>query len=112
MCFNNRIYRTAFFAESAKNAFSQIDVVAGSPATAVIANFRLNRDGQCWANGLAQFAGNAALFTIFLAAQRMQAAKTRALRRFLFRKLNCDLSLEHVLASQSHAFEQFSKHEA
>src|SRR6266480_2573599 len=45
----------------------------------------------------------AALLAVRIAAQRVQAAKTRALRRLLFRELHRDLAREHVPARKHEA---------
>ena len=85
MCFYNRIDRTTFFAKAAKYAFGQINVVALSAATAVFANVGFNGDGHCGANSLAELAGDAALFPVFIPAQSMQAPKTWACARSICR---------------------------
>src|SRR5438034_1827119 len=98
MGLDNRVDRAGFLTEAAKNAFGQVDVIARGAAAAVVPYVRFNRDRQCRANRLAEFAGNAALFAVFIAAQRVQAPEARAKRGFFFGKLDGDLAAEHVLA--------------
>ena len=69
-------------------------------------------DGHGRAYGLAQLAGDAALFAIVVAAQRMQAAKARRQRGFFLGVLDGDLAPEGVAPGQGHALEQFHEHEA
>ena len=69
-------------------------------------------DGHGWADRFTELAGNATLFTVVITTQRMQAPKTRTLRRFFFREQNRDLALKHVLARQGHALQQLDEHEA
>ena len=55
-----------------------VDVVTRGAPTAVIAHLARDGDGHCRADRLAQLAGDAALFAVLVATQRMQAAETRA----------------------------------
>jgi hypothetical protein len=66
--FNDGVHRAAFFAEAAEDAFGQINIVAGGAAAAVRAYFALNSNRHRGTHGLAQFAGDAALFAVFIAA--------------------------------------------
>src|SRR6185369_4096623 len=70
---DDRIHRAAFLAETAEDAFRQVDVVAGGAARAVGALVRFDRDRHCRAHGFAQLAGDAALLAVLVAAQRVQA---------------------------------------
>src|SRR5882757_1925885 len=87
---DDRIDRAALFAETAKDALGQVDVVARRAARAVVAHLALDRDRQRRAHGLAELAGDAALFAVFIAAQRVQAAEARRQRRLLFGELHRD----------------------
>jgi hypothetical protein len=58
------------------------------------AGFDGDRHGR--AHRFAQLAGDAALFAVLVAAQRVQAAEARAQRRLLFRELHGDLALEEM----------------
>jgi hypothetical protein len=109
---HDRIDRAAFFAEAAEDALGQVDVVARGAACAVGTLVRLDRDRQRRAHGLAQLAGDATLFAVVIAAQRMQAPEARRQRRLLFRELNGDLAGEHVLPGDRHALEKLQQREA
>ena len=56
------------------------------------ADVRLDGDGQRRAHRLAQLAGDAALLAVRIAAQRMQAAEARRLRRLLLGIVDGDLA--------------------
>ena len=96
------------FTEAAENAFGQVDFITRSAAGAIVALFRLNGDRHGRADRLAQFAGDAALFPVGIAALRMQTAKTRALRRFL-PKLHSDLALEEMTTGQRQALDELDE---
>ena len=81
--FDDGVDRAGFFAEAAEDALGQIDVVARGAAGAVGALFRFDGDGECRADGFAQFAGDAALFAVGVAAQCMKATEAPTLRSFL-----------------------------
>src|SRR3954452_18369303 len=70
---DDRVDRAALFAEAAEDALGQVDVVARGAAGAVGALVGFDGDGQRRAHGFAQLAGDAALFAVLVAAQRMQA---------------------------------------
>src|SRR3546814_1946416 len=74
------LFRSGFLAEAAVDAFGHVDVVARGTARAVIARFGLDGDRLRRADCLAQLAGDAALFAVGVAAQRMLAAEARAER--------------------------------
>ena len=75
--FDNGIGWAAFLAETAEDAFGQINVIARGAARAIFPPGGLDSDGHRRTDSLAQFAGNAAFLAIFVTAQGMQAAKTR-----------------------------------
>src|SRR3954451_23370115 len=56
--------RAALFAEAAEDALGQVDVVARGATGAVGALVGFDRDRQGRADGFAQLAGDAALFTV------------------------------------------------
>src|SRR3546814_15153451 len=89
MRLHDRIDRARLFAKTAVNALEQIDVVTRGAATAVRALFGIDGDRQRRANRLAQFAGDATLFAIGIAAQRMQAAETYRLRVLQIGRASC-----------------------
>src|SRR4030095_6197675 len=101
--FDDRVYGAAFLAEPAENAFGEVDVVARRPPRAVLAFLRFDRDRERGTHGLTQFARNAAFLAVRIAAQRMQSAEPRALRRLLLGKLNRDLACAHVPAREHEA---------
>ena len=109
---DDRIHRAAFLAEAAEDALRQVDVVAGRAAGAVGALVRFDGDRHRRAHGLAQLAGDAALFAVLVAAQRVQAAKARRQRRLFLGKLDRDLAPEGVFAGDGQALEQLDQHEA
>src|SRR3954465_6040184 len=93
---DNRIDWAGLLAITAINAFRHIDVVARRAPAAVLARLGLDRNAQRRADCLAQFAGNAALLAVRIAAQHVLAAETRADRVFLIRIIDRDRRLEHV----------------
>jgi hypothetical protein len=109
---DDAVHRAAFFAETAEDALGQVDVVARGAAAAVGAHLAFDGDGHGRADGFAQLAGDAALFAVFIAPQRMQAAEARAQRRLFFRELDRDVLGQEVAARQRHALEQLGEHEA
>src|SRR4029079_8690128 len=88
---DDRVDRAALLAESAEDAFGEVDVVARRAASAVRALLGLEGDREGGTHGLVELAGDASLLAVRIAAKRVQAAKARALRRLLLRKLNGDL---------------------
>ena len=66
---NDSVHGTRFLTESAVDALGHVNVVAGRAAGAVSALLSLDGDGLRRADGLAQLAGNAALFASRVAAQ-------------------------------------------
>src|SRR5439155_23986959 len=68
---DDRVDRAALLAEAAEDALREVDVVARRPSGAVIALLGLNRDRERRAHCLAQLAGDAALFAVGVAAQRV-----------------------------------------
>ena len=111
MRFHNRIGGAGFFAEAAENALGQVDVVARGAAGAVFAlfGFDVNRHGG--ADGLAQFAGDAAFFAVRIAALGVQAAKAHGLRGFFFGEVNRVFAGEEVFERYAHAFDEFAEQE-
>ena len=86
------IHRAGLLAEAAVDALEQVDVVARGAARAVVRDVGLDGDRQRRAHRLAQLAGDAALLAVRIAAQRMQAAEARRLRRLLFRVVDRELA--------------------
>src|SRR6185503_6592178 len=108
---DDRVHRAGFLAEAAENAFRQVDVVARGAARAVGARFGLDVDRERRAHRLAQLAGDAALFAVRIAAQRVQPAEARAHRRLLLRELHRDLAREQVPAGEREAAKQLDEEE-
>ena len=105
------IDRTGFFAETTVNALEKIDVITCGAASAVISNIRLDRDRECRADCFTKFAGDAAFFTVRLAAQRMQAPKSRRLWRLLVRVLKRDALTIEISIRHRKTLEEFPKGE-
>ena len=76
------------------------------PAQAIVADIGLDGDRKRRAHRLAQFAGDATLLAVRVAAQRMQTAEARALRSLFFRVIDRHLGPEHVLQGHPQALEQ------
>src|SRR5262249_44696456 len=103
--------RAGLLAEPAEDALGEVDVVARGAARAVGALLGLYRDRERGADGLAQLAGDAALLSVGIAAQRVQPAEARAERRLLLRKLDRDLAAEQVAPGERHALHQLDEQE-
>ena len=100
---DDRVDRAALLAEAAEDALGEVDVVARGAARAVVALLGLDGDRERRAHRLAQLARDAALLAVRIAAQRVQAAEARALRRLLLRELHGDLAREQVPAGEAQA---------
>ena len=110
---DDRVDRAALFAEAAEDALEQVDVVARGATLAVArARCRVDGDRQRRAHRLAQLAGDAALFAVGVATQRMQAAEAVRLGDVLHRVAHRVLGLEHVAHGQAHALEQLDEQQA
>src|SRR5688572_20475534 len=97
---DDRVDRAGFLAQPAIDAFDHVDVVAGGAAAAVLARLGLDRDGERRADRLAQFAGDAALLAVRIAAQRMLAAEAGAQRVLLIGVIDRRLGLEEIFQRQ------------
>src|SRR3954452_18834883 len=102
---DDRIDRAGLLAIAAIDAFRHIDIVARRAPAAVLARLGLDRNAQRRADGLAQFAGDAALLAVRVAAQGVLAAEARADRVLLVRVIDRDRRLEHVAQGQRHALQ-------
>src|SRR6186713_2481097 len=100
------VHRACFFAEAAVDALEEVDVVARRAARAVVGDVGLDGDSQRGTHGLAQLAGDAALFAVRVAAQRMQAAEACRLRRLFFRVVDRELARPELLPRDPEATEQ------
>src|SRR6185503_11955928 len=69
-------------------------------------------DRERRADRLAQLAGDAALFAVRVAAQRVQAAKARALRGLLLREQHRDLAREQMPPGEHHPAQELEQQEA
>jgi hypothetical protein len=83
------IHRTALLAEAAIDAFRHIDIVARCAAATVRAFLCFNCDGLGWANGFAEFAGDATFFACWVAAEGMLTAEAGGNRAFFKRIVDC-----------------------
>ena len=108
---DDRVHRAGLLAKAAEDALEEVDVVAGGAARAVLARLGLDRDRQRRAHRLAQLAGDAALLAVGIAAQRVQTAEARRLRRLLLRVLDRELAREEVAPGQAHALQQLDEQE-
>src|SRR5262245_55960020 len=109
---DDRVHRAGFLAEAAEDALHEVDVVTRGAAGSVCALLGLDVDRERRADRFAQLAGDAALFAVRIAAQRVQAAEARALRRLLLVKLHRDLAREEGPAGEHHAAQQLEQQEA
>src|SRR5690606_16224684 len=98
MSFHDGIHWTAFFAETAEDALGEVDVVARSAAGAVLTLRRLDRNRQGGTDRFAQLAGNASLFAIGIATQRVQTTEPGRSGRLLMRIPQSHLALEEIFA--------------
>jgi len=105
--FHNAVYRAGLFTKAAENTLGEVNIVACRTAGAIFALVRLNGDRHRRANGFAQFTGNATLFAIRVATQRVQATKTVRLWRPFFRILNRNFLGKEIASGQGHAFQHF-----
>src|SRR5690349_18088597 len=103
---DDRVNRTGFLAETAIDALHHVDVVARRTSAAVFARFRFDGDRLRGTNGLAKLAGNAALFAVGIAAQRVLAAKPRTERAFLKGIVERGLPLEEIARGQSEGLDE------
>src|SRR6185503_9034312 len=109
---DDRVDRAGLLAEAAEDALHQVDVVARGAARAVLPLLAFDVDRQRRAHGLAQLAGDAALFAVRIAAQRVQAAHARAGRRLLLRELHRDLAREQVPAGERQPSQELEEQKA
>src|SRR5205823_11843982 len=97
---DDRVDRAGFLAQPAIDAFDHVDVVARGAAAAVLARFGFDGDRQRRADRLAQFARDAPLLTVGIAAQRMLAAEAGRGRILLVRVVDRRLGLEEITQRQ------------
>src|SRR5215213_12291 len=94
---DDRIHRARLLAKSAVDAFHHVDVIARRAARAVVAaGTCFDSDRLCRTDGLAELAGDAALFPIGVAPQRVLAAKPRRDRVLLERIVDRRLCREKI----------------
>src|SRR5262249_46004225 len=104
------IDRAGLLAQAAIDALDHIDVVPGGAPRAVIApRTGLDGDRLRRANRFAQLAGDAALFAVRIAAQRMFAAEARRNRILLERVVDCRFRLEEVAHRQQQCLPEFGE---
>src|SRR6185503_17673770 len=109
---DDRVDRAGLLAEAAEDALHQVDVVARGAARAVLPLLAFDMDRERRAHGLAQLAGDAALFAVRVAAQRVQAAHARAGGRLLLGELHRDLAREQVAPGELEAPEELDQQKA
>src|SRR5205085_687031 len=100
------IHRACFLTEPAIDAFYHVDVVACGAAASVFAWLCLDRDGERRAHGLAQLAGDAALFAVRITSKRMLTAKARTQGAFLKRVVERRLRLEEITYGETKGLHQ------
>ena len=105
--FDDGVDRTGFLAKTAINALEQVDVVARRAPRAVVAGIGFDRYRQRRTHGLAKLARNAALFTVRIAAQGVQAAEAMRLRRLFLRVLERHALAEKAAQGDVQTAEQF-----
>src|SRR6185312_15187614 len=98
--FDDRVHRARLLAQPAIDALDHVNVVARGSAATVLARLGFDGDRERRADRLAQFAGDAALLAVRVAAKRMLAAEARRGREFLVRIIDGRLGLEEVLQRQ------------
>src|ERR1700682_4119761 len=103
MRLDDGIDRAARLAEPAEDALHQVDVVARRAPRAVVALLALDGDRERGAHRLAQLARDAALLSVGIAPQGMQAPEARAHRRLLLRVHDGDLAREEVASRELQA---------
>jgi hypothetical protein len=72
---NDSIYRTALLAQTAVDALRHINIVACGPPATVHALLGFDCDGLGRADGFAELAGNAALFSGWVPSQGVLASE-------------------------------------
>src|SRR5690606_11872791 len=77
----------------------------------VVTGFGVAGDGLRQADRLAELAGDAALFPVRIAAQRMLAAEAGRQRALLVRVVQRRLRLEEILQAQTEPFEEVDQQE-
>jgi hypothetical protein len=108
---DDRIHRARFLAKAAIDALEEIDVVARGTACAIGRHIRIDRDRERRADCFTKLAGDAALFAVRIATQRMQATEPRRLGRLLFRIVDRDLLAKQRAGRDRQAREQFGEQE-
>jgi len=109
--FNDGINGTRFLTKTAINALGHVNVVAGGTTRVIFTGFRLDRNGLCWTNRLAQLARYATFLTRSVSPQSMLSAKSRAKRILLVRIHNRIWGAEKVLENYKHPPYELSKQE-
>src|SRR5437868_4275699 len=104
------IDRTGLLAQSAIDAFHHVDVVAHGAAGAIVAaRPSLDGDRLRRTDRLAQLAGDAALFAVGIAAQRMLATEPRRDRALLERIIQRRLRLEEIAHGENERRYEFGQ---
>src|SRR5262249_21362207 len=99
---DDRVDRTSFLTHAAVDALRHVDVVASrSPRPVIPAGARLDRDRLRRADRFTEFAGDAALFAVGVAAQGVLAPEARRKRRLFVGIVQRRLWFEHVADRQA-----------
>lgn len=74
---NNRVHRAALLAETTVDTLGHVDIVSCCPATAIHPLLGFDGDSLRRTDGLAQFAGDATLFTSGVPTEGVLTTETR-----------------------------------
>jgi len=108
---DNGVDRASLLAETAVNALGHVDIIFCRPPRSIFTSLRLNGDGLSGADGFAEFARNAALFTGSVPSQSVFSTETRA-ERALFEWVHDGIRrTEELLQYDPHASDNFSEEE-
>lgn len=98
LTFNNSINRTTLLAVTAVDTLGHINIISGCSSTTVFTFFGLDGDGLSWANGFAEFAGDAALFARGVATEGVFTAESGEMGPFRRGRRSCNLPMLAMLA--------------
>ncbi len=100
--FYNGINWTGFLTQTAIDALHHVNIVTCCSPASIPAWFGFYGDGLGRTDGFAQLAGDAALFTVGITAQRVLTAKPRRKGSFFIRIIQCGTVSDRVAQSSGH----------
>lgn len=106
---HDRIHWTGFGAESTVNALGHVNIVSCRTAGAILALFRVNRNGLRGACSFAKLAGNAAFLASRVAAQGVLPAEAGTQKSLFIRVIDRDLWFREYFSGQPKGAENFSE---